>query len=249
MSARWRELCISEQGSRKANADAIVCLRKKRGRRSLYGLVLCDGIGTGSRSPEIADRVRRFVANGVLALMERMLRKRLCPEMERRGGEALLPRLPEGTQAQAGGSTVAVAISDGRKTWAFWAGDTRIYVQTHDGELVRLTEDDHDDDGRLTSYACESADGLVAIRLRSHCWRGQVQAVAATTDGVHGSCSHGELQAFVAWQLRNHVLVSRDPGAFMKAFLGDNLDDNASIAIWWDRGASNRLRRIADSRG
>ena len=249
MNARWRELYISEQGSRKANADAAVCLRKKRGRYSLFGLVLCDGIGTNSRSPEIASRVRRFVGDRVLALMDRMLRKHLSPEMEKRGGEALLPKLPVGMQPPSEGSTVAVAISDGRKTWAFWAGDTRVYVQTLDGELVLLTEDDHDDDGRLTSYVCESADSLVAIRVRSRCWRRRIQALVATTDGVHGSCNRGELQAFIAWQLRNHALVFRNPGASMKVFLGENLDDNASMAIWWERGASNRLRRIAGKRG
>jgi hypothetical protein len=249
MSLRWREWCISEQGSRKANADTAVCLRKKRGRCSLVGLVLCDGIGTASRSPEIAAHVHHFVGDRVLALMDRMLRKHLSPEMEKRGGEALLPKLPVGTLPSSEGSTVAAAISDGRKTWAFWAGDTRVYVQTLDGELVLLTEDDHDDDGRLTSYVCESADSLVAIRVRSRCWRGRIQAIAATTDGVHGSCSHDELQAFIAWQLRNHTLVSRNPGASMKVFLGDNLDDNASMAIWWERGAGNRLRRIAGKRG
>jgi hypothetical protein len=244
MRQRWQNICISEQGSRKANADASLCIRQKRGRRSLWALVLCDGIGTNSRSAAIADKVRHFVGKQAMTLMERILRKRLSPNAEKTAGEALLPRLPKGVQPPSVGSTLAVAISDGQRTWAFWAGDTRIYVLNLDGELVLLTEDDHNDDGQLTSYACEYADGLAAVRLRSRCWRGRIQAMAATTDGVHGSCSHSELQAFIRWQLRNGALVSRRAGAFLKAFLGDNLDDNASLAMWWEHGATRRLRRI-----
>ena len=144
---------------------------------------------------------------------------------------------------------MAVAISEGRRTWAFWSGDTRVYVQTLDGELIQHTEDNHDPEGRLTSYACESTDGLAAIRVRSRYHRGRIQALVATTDGVHGACSDRELQDFTAWQFRNHTLVSRNPNAFMRAFLGENLDDNASMAIWWERGAGKRLRQIMGRQG
>jgi serine/threonine protein phosphatase PrpC len=249
MSARWIGLCATLRGSREHNADTATCCRYKRGKKSLLGIVLCDGMGGSDIALTTAHAVRRLTEERLARLMGQMLRRRRSVNSNVQGTKELLYTIPFGTHPPGVGTTVVAGISNGRETWITWAGDSRAYVLSSGGELTCLTRDDHDSEGRLTNYAFGEARAIVLGGLHARYRRGRILAVIGTSDGVHTACSHSELDTFINWCVRGRLQTSIELASALQEFIGENLSDNSTLAIWYDRRAGRRARRGGSAKG
>lgn len=231
----WRREICSLPGRRGKNEDVVRMEHVPFGGKGAFLFLACDGMGGLPHGKEAAATCTDMAFQAA----KNLLMKKGRSLFHRGTAEALRRTLIAGASgcgAGDGGSTLVLLafcldrFHDGYRLLLAWSGDSRAYVMQGNTVLTCLTTDDHDQEGALTSYydaklGVFAGDGLhVGEEILPHL----PLCLGVTTDGLHKSCSHQELNAFLAWRLMEHA---QDAGKAYGGFLEYNMSDNASCAF------------------
>ena len=246
MRKPWLAIMASEPGKRDRNEDAAVIRTWNIRRRRYYVMAMSDGVGSLPGSGDCANEVVSGAATSAeLFVSERKTRRPLSSAEGSNFAFVLERHFAEhcrGAQNQA--ATLALALFGYRSALVAWAGDTRVYALHEDGSLRIITDDHHDAQGRIIRYV--RGDGYTegGIQERQYDMEGVI-ALLGTTDGVHESCSHGELRGFVLYCMFHQIVEPEILKRELHDFLFDNLSDNASMALIYQPYSAKRLATLS----
>lgn len=230
-----RLLTATDPGGQQENEDFVSATSWKVGRFRYYALVACDGIGSVTGSGDCARQIGNSFIHAA----------KLYSASRRRGGSFTIAdcnnlreqfeRSVQSTTPGRGATTIAACLFTRKAAIVLWAGDSRVYILPGAGQVYKITDDHHDAVAELTQFIC--GDGRIVggfpFRVVS---MHKVQAVLATTDGVHEHCTESELTAFLQYWLRKRISSGTALSNKLHYFLKDSLEDrdNASLALaYW----------------
>lgn len=233
----------SQIGRRAENQDAIF-LGSSAGPSSAI-LVCCDGIGSLPDAGNCAQTECDAAARTVL----RYLRGAGAPHTIR-SSDALniahrLSNLRLKGVVRTSGTTLALSIVHGRRILVVWAGDTRAYLLDAGGLLRQLTTDHHDNDGRITQSILGTGEVQGGMSTYFEILDRPPVALFLTTDGVHESCSGSELRRFVFDCIERRIAGKPEFSKELEQFLGVNIHDNFSMALWYRMLSPSTLKKFA----
>lgn len=224
----------SECGPKESNEDAAFAVILKSGRCTIPVVAVCDGVGSSKGAGIAAESVLRELRAAAARLGRRYQRRRGTGSQLWTAplGSSLEMRLHNVVCKDLGLTTIALGVAIPDVALVAWAGDSRVYRLSRDGSFECLTEDQVNEDGRLTAWVGAGSCGDSApLRLRV-LPAAEDDVWVATTDGIHTAATHLELREFVLYATGREFGHSR--GAFadsVRAFVGDVAHDNYSIAI------------------
>lgn len=227
----WRLVSASAIGSRRVNDDAQGWHVGKHRKREHYIAAIADGVGSRHGSGVCASAV---VDATISDLAAEIRRRRTLRPFSRADWDATAHRIRQfhfesGAASQA--ATLASFALQSRSFMWFSLGDSRVYSLHADHGLMRLSADQVDTDGALTSFV--EGDGRIVGNICGSVGVAddRLLALCLTTDGVHTACSDSEIERFLAFVIDRSIRHARDLENELIAFLGSNLSDNASLAI------------------
>lgn len=241
-----RVLSTSQIGGCERNEDFVASTTVRKGQHRFAVLLACDGVGGRPNGDRCAHDVGKLLMRQVTSY----LRKRRTAKTFGWADQASLRRrllrlrIPQGDPASACAFALTVVAPD--SVWVFWAGDTRAYVLDREGELMQLTSDLVDAEGRLHTYF--RGDGRLIGELGAACVSGRrTPLVSVATDGVHGGCSESELRHFLLYCLATMIPNGDVLGDRLGGFLDGNVGDNYSMAVAYRGVSASALERMGRS--
>jgi serine/threonine protein phosphatase PrpC len=227
----WSIVSATEQGSRPENDDQIAVATWKHLQRRYYSMAICDGVGSITGSGACA---RRIAARAIVAteafVVSRTSARPLHPSEQRAFSDHLTTSLADADGPPSQATTFALTVFSDRSGFFVWAGDSRICALNDAGYLVQVTRDHHDQEGRIARFV--RGDGTVVGGLETrYLEMDDVRAVLGTTDGIHDSCSREELRSFLVYCMAGRVADAETLQSDVRAFLSQNISDNATIGI------------------
>jgi serine/threonine protein phosphatase PrpC len=256
-----RTSCWSATGPRERNEDYGIALQATIGSHTVALLGVCDGMGGDENGPRAAYEMIAALS-GVLAYLpasifdrtDRVERNEAIHAGIRTWYAAGFQRLEQIAEAEVlrGLTTTLVAClawDDHLVVW--WMGDSRasrfregtLEHLTHDHskvyELLGLPEEEaleHPERSKITRFIRPGVSWEPEIVVTD--WR-DGDVLLLMSDGVSGSCHSWELEACLAYWLTADV-SPQQLAQHIFGFLGDNVQDNATMAIAM-RGAARPL--------
>lgn len=139
----------SIRNQRKSNMDSLLLKEREIAGEPVYMAIVCDGVGSMADGAFAASAAVRRISEWFDGLGDTLrigLRLRdVVLEIDR---EITAIAGSRGLQTA---STLSALLLAGGRFYIVHAGDSRIYGY-RDGELLRLTQDDTSEDGKLTAY-------------------------------------------------------------------------------------------------
>jgi serine/threonine protein phosphatase PrpC len=244
---RWFILKASSTGPRALNQDYVAGMSMKVGRRRFYILVACDGLGSVPGSEVCA---RQAGAAGKASVVQYAYNRRSSRSLS----ETEVPDFAKSIEVGLGNlngdanllTTFCVAFFERQALLCAWAGDTRAYILDPDARMVRAAvRDHHDVEGHLTRYV--KGNGVIEGGLECNYLRfdSNMSAVCVLTDGVHGCCTERELNDFLLYVFTGNVKSDDNLLSALTNFLGQNIKDNFSIALFRSNLRPGLIKRLA----
>ena len=232
----WVRMKTTDPGKRLDNQDFVAISTVHLKRRRLSLAICCDGVGGRPGGRECAAAVGLAVQNETETYFVRRRSRKQIGMFDMHALVDRLGRLCLQSSDPESATTMLLVVFDhrpgnnGYHILVVWAGDSRAFLADKSGRFQPLTDDHHDDEGRITTFF--SGDGQLNGKLSAKLvFNPEPVALAATTDGIHGGCTTSELHFFLLGCVERMVTDENRLAEELKWFLGGNISDNFSIAL------------------